>query len=114
MIPPIYSGWQLWVGVALMLLALRLSYTQLRSYSADEWNSLTDDEQVRLLWLRGTWGGLMIATLWVASMAILVQCDPHVTSPKKAASSHSPFLPPQLLSPRLHSPLLSDTPHERL
>ena len=74
-LPDIYMRPGLWIGVVLMLLALRLSYTQLRSFSADEWNSLTDPEQDRILWWRSTAGGLTVCGLWFASLAMLVNCD---------------------------------------
>jgi hypothetical protein len=76
MFPPIYNRPQLWVGVLLMLVAVRLSYTALRRYGVDEWASLTDDEQARILWLRTSLGTMLIGLLWVASVAVLVHCDP--------------------------------------
>jgi len=68
---PVYYEWKLWVGVALMLSALWVSYMQLRSYSDDEWASLTDREQDQILWLRSSTGTIIGLILWISAALLL-------------------------------------------
>lgn len=70
----LYWSWKLWTGVLLMLIAATLSYQQLRGFTADEWASLTDQEQTRLLWMRSALGQISLVSLWVGAAALLSSC----------------------------------------